>query len=544
MTGITELPAWRQLADARKSISADDTRIGDLFARDPLRFDRNSVSTPELVFDYSKNLLTDEAKGLLFELAQQCNVPQAIDAMFAGDHVNPTEDRPALHVALRGHHVKGLEKEVAATRDRMAAFVDAVRGGTWTGFRGSPLTDVVNIGIGGSHLGPAMVVRALDHLSEGPLNCHFLSNVDPAAAQRVLARLDPASTLFIIASKSFSTLETHQNAMLARRWFLAGGGDQSTVARHFVAVSANVEAAGLFGIPAQNIFPMWEWVGGRYSLWSAIGLPIALRLGMDRFRELLAGARHADEHFRTTALDANIPVIMALLTTWYSGFFGSTSQAILPYSQSLELLPAFLQQLCMESLGKSVDLDGKPAGVDTGVVIWGAPGTDGQHSFHQLLHQGTRIIPADFIAVAASPGREFDEQQAHLLANCFSQSQALMDGRSLEQAFRELRDAGMDAGQARVLAPHKVIPGNRPSNTFLLHSLTASSLGYLLALYEHSVYVQSALWHINAFDQWGVELGKQLSGPLFRALRDVGELTAFDSSTSNLVSISRTWRKS
>ena len=383
---------------------------------------------------------------------------------------------------------------------------------------------------------------SLEGFAAGKVNCHFISNVDPAAGLQVLSGLNPETTLFIIASKSFTTLETHQNAMLARRWFLEQGFGERDLAKHFVAVSTNIKAAQSFGIAEENIFPMWDWVGGRYSLWSAIGLPIALSIGMDHFRELLVGAHHADEHFRSEPLANNIPVIMGLLDCWYSGFFDTSSHAILPYSQNLQLFPAFLQQLSMESLGKGVQLDGSPTRSDTGLVVWGAPGTDGQHSFHQLLHQGTRMVPADFIAVAASPGDSYQEQQDHLLANCFSQSQALMEGKSLAQAIGELTSAGMDEASANELAPHKVIAGNRPSNTFLLHELTPHTLGYLTALYEHSVYVQSVLWDINAFDQWGVELGKKLSTPIFNALTSNEAASEFDASTNNLVAICKTWQ--
>jgi glucose-6-phosphate isomerase len=543
MTAAIDTPAWQQLQAACDQLKQQKIRIGGLFDSDPLRFDKFSVQTPELVFDYSKNLVTEEIQQLLLELADQCQLPTAIDQMFAGQNINPTENRPALHVALRGHHVNGLEHEVAAVRGKMSEFVCAVHDGSWEGCSGETITDVVNIGIGGSHLGPAMVVRALDRFATGNVRCHFISNVDPAAGLRVLESLNPASTLFIIASKSFTTLETHQNAMLARHWFLDQGFGERDLARHFVAVSTNIDAAESFGIAKENIFPMWDWVGGRYSLWSAIGLPIALSIGMDKFRELLSGAHHADEHFRSEPLSQNIPVIMGLLNAWYSGFFDATSQVVLPYSQSLELFPAFLQQLSMESLGKGVQLDGNSASMDTGLVVWGAPGTDGQHSFHQLLHQGTRMIPADFIAVAAGPGDEYREQQDHLLANCFSQSQALMDGKTLDQAVAELTEGGMDAKSAAELAPHKAIPGNRPSNTILLHELDPHSLGYLTALYEHAVYVQSVLWGINAFDQWGVELGKKLSSPIFEALTSEVADGKFDTSTTNLIAICRTWQK-
>jgi len=540
MTSAIDMPAWQQLEAARDRIVNENITIRSEFDRDPQRFDNFSIRTPELVFDYSKNLLTGDCQKLLFELAEQCRLKTAIEGMFAGDVINPTENRAALHVVLRGHRINGLEEEVAAVQEKMADFIGAVHGGGWKGCYGDAITDVVNIGIGGSHLGPAMAVRALENFAAGKVRCHFISNVDPAAAIRVLSHLKPATTLFIVASKSFSTLETHQNALLARRWFLSKGGAARDLHKHFVAVSTNIEAAVEFGIDEKNIFPMWDWVGGRYSLWSAIGLPIAMSLGMDQFRELLAGAHQADEHFRTAPIQENIPAIMGLLNVWYSGLFGVTSQAILPYSQHLELFPAFLQQLSMESLGKDVNLDGSPTASDTGLVVWGAPGTDGQHSFHQLLHQGTRMIPADFIAFSGSPGEAYREQQNHLLANCFSQSQALMDGKSLDQAVAELTEAGMKGKEARELAPHKVIPGNRPSNTFLLTGLDPHRLGYLTALYEHAVYVQSVLWDINAFDQWGVELGKKLSGPIFAALSSDDPASGFDGSTDNLINLSKT----
>ena len=542
MTAAIETPAWQQLRTSYESLIEQKITIHGLFDDDTLRFDKFSIKTPELVFDYSKNLIDEETQQLLFELAEQCELPAAIDGMFAGEHINPTENRPALHVALRGHHVNHLEQEVAAVREKMSEFVCAVHDGSWQGCTGETITDVVNIGIGGSHLGPAMAARALEDFAAGKVRVHFISNVDPAAGIRVLDGLDPRTTLFVIASKSFTTLETHQNAMLARHWFLDQGFGERDLAKHFVAVSTNIEAAKSFGISEENIFPMWDWVGGRYSLWSAIGLPIALSIGMEHFRELLTGAHHADEHFRTEPLSNNIPTIMGLLNAWYSGFFNTTSQVVLPYSQNLELFPAFLQQLSMESLGKSVHLSGDSASIDTGLVVWGAPGTDGQHSFHQLLHQGTRVVPADFIAVAAGPGARFREQQDHLLANCFSQSQALMDGKSLEQAIDELKAGGMNDDSATKLAPHKVIPGNRPSNTFLLHELKPHTLGYITALYEHSVYVQSVLWDINAFDQWGVELGKKLSTPIFNALTSDEAADEFDASTNNLVAICKTWQ--
>lgn len=542
MTSLATTDAWRRLHTLADAFHSDATTLSSLFAADPERAARYRVELPGLVFDYSKHLLTAEILAGLTGLAEARGLPQAIEAMFSGARINPTENRAALHVALRGHAAGGHSAEVEAVLSRMDAFVTAVRAGQWRGYSGKPMTDVVNVGIGGSHLGPAMVVRALRPFADRAVDCHFLANVDPAVATETLGRLQPESTLFIIASKSFTTLETHQNAQIARRWLLDHGVEESDLARHFVAVSSNVPAARAFGIAEDNIYPMWDWVGGRYSLWSAIGMPIAMAVGMEGFRALLAGAQAADQHFREAPLTGNIPALMGLLTVWYSGFHGGTSQAILPYRQSLELFPAFLQQLCMESLGKGVDLNGGPMGVDTGTVVWGAVGTDGQHSFHQLLHQGTRMVPADFIAVAEPTYPGGDEPHRHLLANCFSQSQALMAGKSLEQATQELLAAGRTAAEAAALAPHKVIPGNRPSSTFLLHRLDPATLGLLTAFYEHSVYVQSVIWGINAFDQWGVELGKQLSGPLYAALTTGGTADSLDASTRYLVDMARTWQ--
>lgn len=510
-----------------------------LFSDDPGRAGRYSITLPRLHFDYSKHLLDPDVMGALLELAAACRVAAGIQAMFDGAEINPTEHRQALHVVLRGHAVAGLDRASHAVLERMEEFVARVRGGDWQGFDGRAIRDVINIGIGGSHLGPAMVMRALRACQDDCLRVHFLSNVDPAAAQELLRSVNPATTLFVVASKTFTTLETLQNAQLARDWLLNAGARNEQLGQHFVAVSSNVTAAEKFGILPDNVFPVWEWVGGRYSLWSAIGLPIALGLGMAHFRALLSGAHAADEHFRNADLAENIPVLMGLLNIWYSDFLGAASQVILPYSQHLELFPAFLQQLCMESLGKSVDLDGKSVASNTGMVVWGAVGTDGQHSFHQLLHQGTRLIPADFIALARGvyPGHE--TQHHHLLANCFSQSQALMDGKTREQALDELRAAGMNQQEAEWLAPHKAIPGNRPSTTLLLDSLDPYTLGFLTALYEHSVYVQSLIWNINAFDQWGVELGKKLSGSLFTALDTATDQPSFDSSTNALLKLTR-----
>ncbi|MDO8271391.1 MAG: glucose-6-phosphate isomerase [Gammaproteobacteria bacterium] len=538
MTSPSRTHSWQRLSTHHQQLLTSGTRIAELFAADSARFSRFSVRDGELLLDYSKNLITTETRTLLLALADEAGLRGAIDAMFRADIINTTEQRPALHVALRTPLPNARLKvgtEVQATLDKMQGFVEEVQHGRWKGYTGKAISTVINIGIGGSDLGPAMVTAALAYWHVPQLQCYFVSNVDPVHMRETLATADPQTTLFIIASKSFNTLETHQNAALARRWYLDNGGDVALIARHFVAVTANVPKAQAFGIDAANIFPMWDWVGGRYSLWSAIGLPIALAVGMTKFRELLHGARLMDEHFRDTPFERNIPVIMGLLAVWHSAFCGAASQAILPYSQSLNLFPAFLQQLEMESLGKSVEIDGSAVRSATGPIVWGSAGTNGQHSFHQLLHQGTHLIPADFIGLVNSLYGQDHDQHTHLLANCFSQSQALMQGKSEEEAFSELLSQGRDEASARALAKHKVIAGNKPSNTLLLQELSAQNLGSLIALYEHKVYVESVIWNINAFDQWGVELGKQLGEKLYGALTANADCGHFDASTNGLI---------
>ena len=530
---IDKCPEWQALAAHQEALAGHS--IMALFDDDPDRFNRFSIEAAGILLDYSKNHVTADTLALLAKLADKVGVSAAIAAMFAGETINNTEQRPALHVALRAPAADDdYTSAVHATLDRMAQFVNAVTTWEWKGYRGDPITDVVNIGIGGSDLGPAMVYAALDSCHLDGIRSHFVSNVDPVHLEQTLETLDPATTLFIIASKTFTTLETTLNAQSARRWFLEANPKESDLPKHFVAVSANVEKASAFGIDASNIFPMWDWVGGRYSLWSAIGLPVALGIGMDSFRALLAGAHAMDEHFRTSPVTENLPVILALLECWHLNFQGAESHAVLPYAQSLHLLPAFLQQLDMESLGKSVTRGGEALDIATGGIIWGSTGTNGQHSFHQLLHQGTHFIPVDFIAVAKSDSPN-DEQHRQLLANCFAQSQALMDGSFLDEVMEELLAQGMSTKAAAALAPHKVIPGNRPSNTLLLESLTPASLGSLIAAYEHKVFAQSVILGINAFDQWGVELGKVLSRDIYDALSGDGETSAFDASTNALI---------
>ncbi len=543
MTSPSRSRAWQKLASHYLNLHQTGTTIATLFKADKERFAHYQVSLEGVFLDYSKSLADAQTMQLLRNLAEEAGLAEAINAMYSGAKINVTEDRPALHVALRtplDTIDPALNKAVADTMAQMEAFVARVHSGAWTGFSGKAIATVVNIGIGGSDLGPAMVTEALQRWQLPQITTHFVSNVDPAHMRSTLARLNPETTLFVIASKSFNTLETHQNAGLARRWYLDNGGDEAQIAQHFVAVSANVAKAKAFGIAQENIFPLWDWVGGRYSLWSAIGLPIALSVGMEQFRALLKGARIVDEHFRDAPFERNIPVLMGLFSVWYGGFVGATSQAILPYSQELHLFPAFLQQLEMESLGKSVEVDGNRLLVPSGPIVWGSAGTNGQHSFHQLLHQGTHYIPADFIGIVKTAFPADADQHAHLLANCFSQSQALMQGKSQRQAYTELLEQGMKEGPAYELAKHKVIPGNKPSNTLLLDELNAQTLGSLIAIYEHKVFVESVIWHINAFDQWGVELGKQLGETLYGALTSEQDCAQFDSSTNGLINHCRT----
>lgn len=534
-TPIASSAEWLALQQSAASTNAAPLRLKTLFAQDANRFTHFSCEAAGILLDYSKNLLTDSIRGQLLALARRAGMEDAIAAMFRGEIINNTEQRQVLHVALRSPRRDTAQTQaVHATLDRMERFVNDVGAGRWLGFGGRAITDVVNIGIGGSDLGPAMVYQGLAPFHLAHIRCHFVSNVDPTHLEQVLRPLSAGTTLFVIASKTFTTLETTLNAQAARSWVLRHAGSEAALARHFVAVSANVDKAAAFGIHRDNVFPMWDWVGGRYSLWSAIGLPVALGVGMARFRELLQGAHLMDEHFRCAPLEQNLPVLLALLATWYLNFLGAESQVLLPYAQNLALFPAFLQQLDMESLGKSVDRGGTTLNVASGGIVWGSAGTNGQHSFHQLLHQGTHLVPADFIAVAASASGN-REQHQQLLANCFAQSQALMDGKTLEQALSELRAQGQSEDEASILAPHKAVPGNRPSTTLLLQTLTPQSLGALIALYEHKVYAQSIVLGINAFDQWGVELGKVLGNRVYSAITSAQDCVSFDSSTNHLI---------
>lgn len=544
---LTRLSSWSALLQHKQQM--DSVHMRDMFAADPRRFERYSLQLGDLLFDYSKNRMTDETMRLLVALAQEAGVPAAIEAMFAGKIINPTEKRAAFHVALRNMSERPMTvsdrdvmPDVRAVLEKMKRFSEDVRSGAWLGYTGQPITDVVNIGIGGSDLGPRMVTRALSPYRHERLRVHFVSNVDPTDMAETLRPLNPETTLFLVASKSFSTQETMLNAHAARRWLLAAAGDEAAVARHFVAISTNTEAVKRFGIDEANMFEFWDWVGGRYSLWSAIGLPIALAIGFDRFMELLQGAHTVDEHFRTTPLERNIPVIMALLGVWYNNFWGADSHAVLAYDTYLTYFADYLQQADMESNGKRVTKDGAVVDYDTGPVLWGRPGTDGQHAFYQLLHQGTRLVPCDFLVAAQShnsdgagatddvsdgPSADVDRHVV-LVANCLAQTEALMRGRTAEETRAELQAAGVDGDELELLTAAKSFPGNKPTNTFLYKKLDPHTLGMLIALYEHKIYVQGVIWDVNSFDQMGVELGKELADALLPELLADGGLHRAD----------------
>lgn len=519
MTSETLAPSRAtDIRQLRSHFEQNKWSLRKLFSTDPQRAARFSLEAAGIYLDYSKNHLRGDTLQLLLDYAEGRNLNDQIAALLNGAIVNNTEHRPALHTALRFQGQARTEHEHAVEdcRTQMQQFSEGIHQQTWLGFSGKPIRHIVNIGIGGSDLGPRMVVEALHPWHKAHIQVHFVANIDGADLGDTLEDLKPQETLFIVASKSFSTLETRENALSARRWVLAAGCTEKQLAQHFVAVSSNVVAAQDFGIAPENIFPMWSWVGGRYSLWSAIGLPIVLACGYGVFEQLLQGAHTMDQHFATAPLKRNLPVIMALIQFWYRQCWNTGSQVVLPYAQRLARFPAWLQQLDMESLGKSVDRNGRALDYPSGSVIWGTEGSNGQHSFHQLLHQGTDLIPAEFIAIK-TPTSKLHEQHRWLLACCISQSQALLQGKSLHQARQELEDAGYTHREAHALAPHKVIPGNRPSNTLILEKLDPHHLGALLALYEHKVYVGGCLLGINPFDQWGVELGKQLSSNIHRA---------------------------
>jgi len=547
MIPLVQTPAWKALAAHHREMSA--AHMNTLFARDPARFAKFSIRFDDLLFDYSKNLVTGETMRLLVALAGQCRLPEWIGKMFSGEKINHTENRAVLHTALRNRSadpvpVDGRDVMPAVRRElsRMGDLVRRVREGAWLGHTGRAVTDLVNIGIGGSDLGPMMAAEALRPYWKDGLRVHFVSNVDGTHLCETLKRVSPETTLFCVASKTFTTLETITNAVSARAWLVAALGSDACVARHFVALSTNARAVADFGIDVRNMFEFWDWVGGRYSLWSVIGLPVAVAIGMENFEALLAGAHDIDRHFRTAPLGENIPVVMALLGVWYHNFFGAETHAILPYDQYLHRFAAYLQQADMESNGKGVDRDGRPvAGYTTGPVVWGEPGTNGQHAFYQLIHQGTRLVPADFIAPACSHN-PLGKHHEILLANFFAQTEALMKGKSGEEARAEMERAGVDAAEIGRLLPHKVFPGNRPTNSILFRTLDPRTLGRLLAMYEHKIFVQGILWNVNSFDQWGVELGKQLARAILPELDGETAAASHDGSTNGLINYCRELR--
>jgi len=529
---------WRALAAHQEAIAK--LHLRELFAKDPGRGERMVIEAAGLTLDYSKNLLTDETIGLLVALAAHSGLRERIDAMFHGDRINTTENRAALHVALRAPRNASIRVDgenvmphVYAVLDKMAEFSGRVRNGTWTGYSGKRIRNVINIGIGGSDLGPVMAYEALRHYSQRNIEFRFVSNVDGTDFAEATRSLDPAETLFIVSSKTFTTLETMINAHTARNWLVrALGDDPKVVSRHFVAVSTNAERVSEFGIDTANMFGFWDWVGGRYSMDSAIGLSTMLAVGPENFHALLAGFHEMDEHFRTAPLERNLPVVMALMVVWYNNFFGAQTHAVLPYDQYLKRFPAYLQQLAMESNGKRVTIEGEPVDYDTSPIYWGEPGTNGQHSFYQLLHQGTRLVPCDFIAFC-KPLHALGRHHDVLLANVFAQTEALAFGKSPEQVRQE--------GTPQWLVAHRVFEGNRPSNTILAERLTPEALGRLIALYEHSVFTQGVIWEIDSFDQWGVELGKVLAERIIGELESAAEpALGHDSSTNALI---RRYRK-
>ncbi|SNR83434.1 glucose-6-phosphate isomerase [Methylobacillus rhizosphaerae] len=543
MTNPTNCPIWHDLSAHYQEILPLQMR--DMFTKDGRRFEKFSLNTEGLLLDYSKHRITDETLPLLFKLARDSKVEEWRDRMFSGEKINFTENRAVLHTALRNRsntpvYVDGKDvmPDVNRVLAQMRKFSDSIRSGEWKGYSGKPITDIVNIGIGGSDLGPVMVCGALKPYAQDGLNTHFVSNIDGAHLAQTLEQCNPETTLFIVASKTFTTQETMTNARSARHWLLQSAKDEAQVAKHFVAISTNAKEVSKFGIDAANMFEFWDWVGGRYSLWSAIGLSIAIYIGMDNFEDLLLGGHEMDQHFKHTPLEQNIPVIMAMLGVWYNNFFGVDSMAILPYDQGMSRFPAYLQQADMESNGKFIDRDGRTVQCTTGPIIWGEAGTNGQHAFYQLIHQGNRLIPCDFMMPLESQYKVGDHGNEHhliLLANCFAQTSALMQGKTLEEAKAELIAQGLSGDALEILLPHKVFEGNRPSTTILFDKLTPKMLGKLIAIYEHKIFVQGIIWNINSFDQWGVEYGKQIARKILPQLNDGKRSTEYDSSTNGLM---------
>lgn len=542
---FTSTTAYQYLAD--HFIAINETDLKNLFAQDGERFQKFSILFEDILVDFSKNRIDDTTLALLVQLARECKLDEAITAMFSGDKINQTEGRPVLHVALRNQSNKAIlvdgkdvMPEVNAVLAKMEKFSNAIISGDWKGYTGKAITDIVNIGIGGSDLGPVMVTEALKAYKTR-LNLHFVSNIDGTHLAETLKSVDPETTLFLVASKTFTTQETMTNAHSARKWFLESGATTEDIAKHFAALSTNAKDVAAFGIDTENMFEFWDWVGGRYSLWSAIGLSISLGIGFANFKQLLAGAHASDQHFEQTPFEQNIPVILGLLGVWYINFFNAETHAILPYDQYLHRFAAYFQQGDMESNGKHVDRNGEAVDYETGPVIWGEPGTNGQHAFYQLIHQGTRLIPCDFIAPAQSLNPLGDHHPI-LLSNFFAQTEALMNGKSEEEVIAELKKAGKSETEIAALAPFKVFDGNRPTNSILLKKVTPFSLGSLIALYEHKIFVQGIIWNIFSFDQWGVELGKQLAQKIQPELTDDQPVNSHDSSTNGLINQYKNWR--
>ncbi|HDT0114007.1 TPA: glucose-6-phosphate isomerase [Escherichia coli] len=542
----TQTAAWQALQKHFDEMK--DVTIADLFAKDGDRFSKFSATfDDQMLVDYSKNRITEETLAKLQDLAKECDLAGAIKSMFSGEKINRTENRAVLHVALRNRSNtpilvdgKDVMPEVNAVLEKMKTFSEAIISGEWKGYTGKAITDVVNIGIGGSDLGPYMVTEALRPY-KNHLNMHFVSNVDGTHIAEVLKKVNPETTLFLVASKTFTTQETMTNAHSARDWFLKAAGDEKHVAKHFAALSTNAKAVGEFGIDTANMFEFWDWVGGRYSLWSAIGLSIVLSIGFDNFVELLSGAHAMDKHFSTTPAEKNLPVLLALIGIWYNNFFGAETEAILPYDQYMHRFAAYFQQGNMESNGKYVDRNGKVVDYQTGPIIWGEPGTNGQHAFYQLIHQGTKMVPCDFIAQAITHNPLSDHHQK-LLSNFFAQTEALAFGKSREVVEQEYRDQGKDPATLDYVVPFKVFEGNRPTNSILLREITPFSLGALIALYEHKIFTQGVILNIFTFDQWGVELGKQLANRILPELKDDKEISSHDSSTNGLINRYKAWR--
>ncbi|MBK6327405.1 MAG: glucose-6-phosphate isomerase [Chloroflexi bacterium] len=546
MSVLTLSAAWRALQEHHKKMTAVHMR--DLFAADPARCQKFSLRFEDILFDYSKNRITEETMVHLLALAEQAGLAEQIQAMFNGAKINNTEGRAVLHVALRNRSnrpilVDGRDvmPDVNRVLAKMETFSNAVRSGAWRGYTGLPITDIVNIGIGGSDLGPKMVVEALTPYTRRDLRAHFVSNVDGTDIAETLKKVQPETTLFLIASKTFTTQETMANAHTARAWFLEAAREETAVASHFAALSTNTEGVVAFGIDPANMFEFWDWVGGRYSLWSAIGLSIALAVGFDNFTALLTGAHKVDEYFRTAPFAQNIPVIMALLGVWYNNFFGAQSHAILPYDQYMQYFPAYFQQGDMESNGKSVTRGGAPVDYSTGPVIWGQPGTNGQHAFYQLIHQGTKLVPCDFLAPAQSHN-PVGNHHTLLLSNFFAQPEALMKGKTAVEVRAELGDSSLSGDELEALVAAKTFAGNRPSNAFLFKRVTPETLGSLIALYEHKIFTQGVIWDINSFDQMGVELGKVLAKAILPELAGVGQVSSHDSSTNGLINAFKAMR--